>query len=151
MAADADMARAANRSGPINGAAQLTTMGTHANTRQIAVITTTAASQPIDLLDYFGTRYKNQFLRIICDQIVYYFYSIASTDTVDDAATSTTNADGSKNADTTPSRQCDMLPANTEREEKPSARYLIIKAAVGKIRLSLTSPPIEPPAGYTGT
>lgn len=150
MSSDSDTARAANRTGPINGAAYLTTVSGVTNTRQLAVITTTGASQVIDLFAFFGPRYKNQFVRMICDQIVYYAYSSVNTETVDEAATCSTNADGSKNVDTNPARQCDMLPANTEREEKPPARYLTIKAVAGKIRLSLTSPSADPTPGYSG-
>lgn len=101
-------------------------------TGQIVVTTTTGASQEIDLEHAtlgFGTALANiiegKFIRIICGTDMYYYWSGATGGTVDDTATG--------NGATV----CDFLPANTPREEKPAGRYLVLKAAASKVRLSI--------------
>jgi hypothetical protein len=99
---------------------------------QVAVISASGSSQSIDLshADYFsGTRYQGRFVRLIGEGIgVYYFWSNQASETVDDAATGSTNR----------ARQCDYLPSNVPREEKPAGRYLHLKSSgAGKVRVSV--------------
>jgi hypothetical protein len=99
---------------------------------QIAVVSATGSSQSIDLqhANYFGgTRYQSRFVRLIGEGVgVYYFWSNQSSETVDETATGSTNR----------ASQCDYLPSNTPREEKPAGRYLHLKSsAAGKVRVSV--------------
>lgn len=99
--------------------------------RQIAVtaVTTSSVAKDLESATFFnGQHYESRFVRLICDQNLYYFWSNESGAVVSDTA-----ADA-----TTPAQQCDMLPANTPREEVPAGRYLIVKAAAaGTLRVSL--------------
>lgn len=161
MSADPDIARAANITGPRGGAAELktvtllgtgVTLGSTANIRKLAAITTDGTSHAIDLLAWFGPMYKREFLRLVCDQTLYYFYSDVSTDTASSTAKNDVGAAGIQGSATgTVAQQTDMLPANTPREEKAAGRYLTCVAAAGILRISIVSPPAEIPANYTGT
>ena len=100
-------------------------------TRQLAVtaVTTSSVAKDLESSTFFnGQHYQSRFVRLICDQNVFYFWSNESGATVSDTA-----ADA-----TTPNQQGDMLPANTPREEVPAGRYLIVKAAAaGTLRMSI--------------
>ncbi|MBM4443543.1 MAG: hypothetical protein FJ027_24305 [Candidatus Rokubacteria bacterium] len=100
---------------------------------QITAVATSGSAQSFDLSSatYFGgTRYQGDFVRIISNQTLFYFWSEQASETVDETATAATNR----------ARQCDMLPANTPREEIPAGRYFHAKtAAAGTVRISITN------------
>jgi len=101
-------------------------------TREIAVITTTGSTQQIDLSTstYFnGSHYQDKFVRIIADVLIYYYWSNNNSGTLDETAA---GASGQTS-------QCDMLPANTPREECPAGQYFIVKGAAGKVRICITN------------
>jgi len=122
MAVEAD---AADLRGPRGGTALSN------GQRQIAVtaVTTSSVAKDLESSTFFnGQHYESRFVRLICDQNIFYFWSNESG-----AAVSDTAADA-----TTPAQQCDMLPANVPREEVPAGRYLVVKAAsAGTLRISI--------------
>ncbi len=99
---------------------------------EIAVVAVTSSTQQIDLSSssYFNsTNYQERFVRLISDVLIYYYWSNNASAALDETAT----------GNTTRAQQCDMLPANTPREEAPAGQYLIIKGSTGKCRVSITN------------
>lgn len=117
--------QAADLRGPRGGTARPN------GTRDITAIPVTTSSQQVDIsgANYFnGTHYQGGFVRMICDQNLFYFWTDAAGQTADDAATAGTN----------PTRQCDMLPANSRGEEVPAGGQLVFKgSAAGTLRISI--------------
>lgn len=117
--------QAADLRGPLGGAARPN------GTRDITAIPVTTASQQIDIsgANYFnGTHYQGCFIRLICDQDLFYFWASGAGETVSETATAGTN----------PTQQCDLLPAKTSREETPAGTQIVFKgAAAGTLRLSI--------------
>lgn len=94
----------------------------------IAVTTASAVKDPSDSSHFNSQEYQSRFVRIICDQAVTYFWSNNAAATVSDTA-----VDG-----TSRGQQGDQLPANTPREEMPTGRYFVAKAAAaGTVRLCI--------------
>lgn len=100
-------------------------------TRDITAVAVTTSSVQKDLsgANFFnGTHYQGKFLRLICDQNLFYFWTDAASQTVTETATE----------GTTPTQQCDFLPANTPREEVPAGTQIVIKgAAAGTLRICI--------------
>lgn len=118
-------AEAADLRGPRGGPARSN------GTRDITAVAVTTSSVQKDVsgANFFnGTHYQGRFVRMICDQNLFYFWTDTAGQTVTETATE----------GTTPTQQCDMLPANTPREEVPGGAQIVIKgAAAGTLRLCI--------------
>lgn len=98
---------------------------------KITAIAVTTASAPVLLSDvnhFNSTNYQTRFVRLICDQDIFYYWSNIPAAVVDNAA-----VDGTGRG-----TQGDKLPANTPREEYATGAYIIVKAAsAGILRISV--------------
>lgn len=94
----------------------------------IAVGTASAVKDPSDSSHFNSQEYQSRFVRLVCDQAVTYFWSNNASAVVSDTAVDGTNR----------GQQGDQLPANTPREEVPTGRYFVSKAAAaGTVRISI--------------
>jgi len=116
---------AADLRGPRGGTARAN------GTRDITAVAVTTSSVQKDIsgANFFnGTHWQGKFVRLICDQTLYYFWTDSASQTVSETATEGTN----------PTQQCDMLPANTRVEEVPAGSQIVIKGAgAGTLRISI--------------
>lgn len=100
---------------------------------EISALNITTSTQVIDMSDtnhFGGDHYTARFVRIICDQNIFYYWSPNSGAVLDETKKDGTNRE----------QQCDLLPALTPREEVPAGRYFVVKgAAAGTARLSIVN------------
>lgn len=100
----------------------------HSKVSACAVGTSSAPILLSDANHFNSTNYQSRFVRLICDQDIFYYWSNIASAVVDDAA-----VDGTGRG-----TQGDKLPANTPREEYATGAYIIVKAAAtGKLRISV--------------
>lgn len=100
---------------------------------ELSAVNVTTSTQVVDMSDtnhFGGDQYTTRFVRIICDQGIYYYWSNNASAVLDETKKDGTNRD----------QQCDFLPANTPREEVPGGRYFVVKGtAAATARLSITN------------
>jgi hypothetical protein len=99
----------------------------------LSAVNVTTSTQVVDMADanhFNGTHYQERFVRIICDQDIYYYWSNNASAILDETKKDGTNRD----------QQCDYLPAKIPREEGPGGRYFVVKgAAAGIARISISN------------
>jgi len=122
---------AADMTGPAGGVIGTPATGATVGRTTLSAVNITTATQVIDLSDtnhFAGDFYVMRFVRIICDQGIFYYWSNNAAAVLDETKKDGTNRD----------QQCDWLPSSTPREEVPSGRYFVVKGqAAGTARLSI--------------